>query len=192
MFPGGSFHSAYETGFCGYAIHRRLNQLGINNSVINAADIPTSQKDKLQKRDPVDSRKITRSLEKGSLIGIHIFDRNLEELRSLNRTRFYLMRDLRRSKTRIKSFLQYYGEPIPVEFDNNQWTFKFVLWLKQVKMQTMSSQDAFSNLISSYEYHRSQLLTLSRQIRERIREYDRELYPLLKSVSGIGPLTASY
>ena len=191
MFPGGSFHSAYETGFCGYAIHRRLNQLGINNSVINAADIPTNQKDKLQKRDPVDSRKIIRSLEKGSLIGIHIFDRNLEELRSLNRTRFYLMRDLRRSKTRIKSFLQYYGEPIPVEFDNNQWTFKFVLWLKQVKMQTMSGQDAFSNLISSYEYHRSQLLTLSRQIRERIREYDRELYPLLKSVSGIGPPTAS-
>jgi len=37
---------------------------------------------------------------------IHIFDRELEELRSLNRTRFYLMRDLRRSKNRIKSLLQ--------------------------------------------------------------------------------------
>ncbi len=58
-------------------------------------------------------------------------------------------------------------------------------------MQTISGQDAFSNLIGSYEYHRSQLLTLSRQIRERIREYDKELYTLLKSVSGIGPLTAS-
>ena len=191
MFPGGDYNSAYEAGFCGYGIHRRLNQLGIKNIVINAADIPTSQKDKLQKRDPVDSRKIARSLEKGSLHGIHIFDRELEELRSLNRTRFYLMRDLRRSKTRIKSFLQYYGEPIPMEFDNNQWTLKFVSWLKQVKMQTMSGQDAFSNLISSYEYHRGQLLTLSRQIRERIREYDRELYTLLKTISGIGPLTAS-
>ena len=191
MFPGGSYNSAYEAGFCGYGIHRELNSFGIKNIVINAADIPTSQKDKLQKRDPVDSRKIARSLEKGSLHGIHIFDRELEELRSLNRTRFYLMRDLRRSKTRIKSFLQYYGEPIPPEFDNNQWTLKFVSWLKQVNMQTMSGQDAFSNLISSYEYHRSLLLTLSRQIRERIREYDRELYTLLKSVSGIGPLTAS-
>jgi len=153
MFPGGHYNSANEAGFCGYAIHRRLNELGINNIVIKAADIPTSQKDKLQKRDPVDSRKIARSLEKGSLHGIHIFDREQEELRTLNRTRLYLMRDLRRSKTRIKSFLQYYGEPIPVEFDNNQWTLKFVLWLKQVKMQTPSGQDAFSNLISSYEYH---------------------------------------
>jgi transposase len=190
-FPGGSFHSAYEAGFCGYDIHRRLNSLGIENIVINAADIPTTQKDKLQKRDPVDSRKLARSLEKGSLHGIHVFDRNEEELRTLNRTRFYLMRDFRRSKNRIKSFLQYYGIPIPLEYDNNQWTLKFVSWLKQIKMQTQSGNDAFSSLILSFEYHRKQLLDLSRQIRQRIREYDKELYLLLRTISGIGPLTAS-
>jgi transposase len=58
-------------------------------------------------------------------------------------------------------------------------------------MQTLSGQDAFSNLICSYEYHREQLLTLSRQVRIRIREYDNELYFLLKTISGIGPLTSS-
>jgi transposase len=191
MFPEASYSSAYEAGFCGYGIHRELNSLGIKNIVINAADIPTSQKDKLQKRDPIDSRKIARGLEKGQLRGIHIFDREIEELRSLNRTRFYLMRDLRRSKNRIKSFLQYFGISIPVEYDNNLWTFKYISWLKQIKMQTMSGQDAFSNLIGSYEYHRQQLLTLSRQVRQRIREYDNELYSLLKTISGIGPLTSS-
>jgi transposase len=191
MFPGASYYSAYEAGFCGYGIHRVLNSLGIKNIVINAADIPTTQKDKLHKRDPVDSRKIARSLEKGSLHAIHVFDRELEELRTLNRTRFYLMRDLRRSKNRIKSFLQYYGETIPLEFDNNQWTLKFVSWLKQVKMKTTSGQDAFSHLILSYEHHRRQLVDLSRLVRQRIREYDNELYSLLKSISGIGPLTSS-
>ena len=191
MFPGGSYNSAYEAGFCGYGIHRELNSLGIKNIVINAADIPTSQKDKLQKRDPIDSRKIARALEKGSLQGIHIFDRELEELRSLNRTRFYLMRDLRRSKNRIKSFLQYYGEPLPPEFDNNQWTLKFISWLKQVQMKTPGGQDAFYHLIESYEHHRQQMLILSRIIRLRIREYDNELYSLLKTISGIGPLTSS-
>jgi len=190
-FPGGSFHSAYEAGFCGYDIHRRLNSLGIENIVINAADIPTTQKDKLQKRDPVDSRKLARSLEKGSLHDIYVFDRNEEELRTLNRTRFYLMRDFRRSKNRIKSFLQYYGIPIPLEYDNNQWTLKFVSWLKQIKMQTQSGNDVFSSLVLSFEYHRKQLLDLSRQIRQRIREYDKELYSLLRTISGIGPLTAS-
>jgi hypothetical protein len=47
MFPGGSYNSAYKAGFCGYGIHRELNSLGINNIVINAANTPTSQKDKL-------------------------------------------------------------------------------------------------------------------------------------------------
>ncbi|MCJ7448212.1 MAG: IS110 family transposase [Bacteroidales bacterium] len=191
MFPGGSYNSAYEAGFCGYGIHRELNSLGIRNIVISAADIPTSQKDKLQKRDPVDSRKIARALEKGSLRGIHIFDRDMEELRSLNRTRFYLMRDLRRSKNRIKSFLQYYGIPVPLEFDNNQWTLKFVSWLKQIKMQTLSGQAALMHLIGSYEHHRAQLLKISREIRVMMREYDNELYTLLKTISGIGPLTSS-
>jgi len=191
MFPGGSYNSAYEAGFCGYGIHRGLNSLGIRNIVINAADIPTSQKDKLQKRDPIDSRKIARSLEKGSLRGIHIFDRELEELRSLNRTRFYLMRDLRRSKNRIKSFLQYYGEPLPEEFDNNQWTLKFISWLKEVQMKTESGQDAFTHLIKSYKNNRQQMLILSRIIRLRISQYDNELYSLLKTISGIGPLTSS-
>ena len=152
MFPGGSQNSAYEAGFCGYGIHRSLNSFGIKNIVINAAEISTTQKDKLQKRDPVDSRKIARSLEKGSLIAIHIFDRNPEELRTLNRTRLCLMRDLRKSKNRIKSFLQYYGKKIPPEFDNNQWLLKFVSWLKEIKMQTPGGQDAFSNLIQAYEF----------------------------------------
>jgi len=191
MFPGGTYFSAYEAGFCGYGIHRELNALGIKNIVINAADIPSSQKDQLQKRDPVDSRKIARALEKGLLRAIHIFDRDMEELRSLNRTRFYLMRDYRRSKNRIKSFLQYYSISIPPEYDNNQWTLKFIGWLKQIQMKTSSGQDAFSSLILSFEYHREQILVLSRQIRVRMREYDNELYNLLKTVSGIGPLTSS-
>jgi transposase len=91
MFPGSTYYSAYEAGFCGYAIHRELNDLGIKNIVINAADIPASQKDQLQKQDPIDSRKIAKALEIGILRAIHIFDRDMEELRSLNRTRSYLM-----------------------------------------------------------------------------------------------------
>jgi hypothetical protein len=55
MFPGGDYNSANEAGFCGYGIHRELISPGIKNIVINAADKPTSQKDHLEKRDPIDS-----------------------------------------------------------------------------------------------------------------------------------------
>jgi len=177
-FPGGNYHSAYEAGYCGYGIHRRLNDLGIKNIVFNAEDIPTTQKDKLHKRDPVDSRKLARGLEKKSLRGIHVFERDHEELRSLNRTRFYLMRDLRRSKNRIKSFLLYYDIPLPGEFDNNQWSLKFIAWLKQIKLQTTAGQEAFFHLITSYEHHRQQLLILSRIVRLRISQHDKELFNL--------------
>lgn len=192
MYPGGSYNSAYEAGFCGYGIHRELNSLGIRNIVINAADIPTSQKDKLQKRDPVDSRKIARSLEKGSLRGIHIFDRELEELRSLNRTRFYLMRDLRRSKTRIKSFLQYYREPMPQEFDNNQWTLKFVSWLKQVKMHIESSWQAIRMDPAMMQYYHSHLINnkghkvvikVARKLLNRIRYVMKNRKPYITGVA---------
>lgn len=50
-FPGGNYHSAYEAGFCGYWIHNKLKSLGINSIVVNAADIPTTDKERVQKED---------------------------------------------------------------------------------------------------------------------------------------------
>jgi transposase len=89
------------------------------------------------------------------------------------------------------TFLQYYSISIPLEMDNNQWPIKSVSWLKQIEMQTNSGQYALSSLIQSFEYHREQILSLTRQIRITIKEYDNELYTLLKTISGIGPLTSS-
>ena len=67
-YPGGIYHSVYEAGFCGYWIHRRLIELGFKNKVVNAADIPTTQKEKDQKRDKLDAGKQSRELENGSLL----------------------------------------------------------------------------------------------------------------------------
>ena len=71
-YPGGTYTSAYEAGFSGFWIHRRLEQLGFNNMVVHAADIPTTHKEKTRKTDKIDSRKIARELESNSLNGIYI------------------------------------------------------------------------------------------------------------------------
>lgn len=60
-YPGGEYYSAYEAGFCGYWIHRELKRFGINNIVIHPADVPTSDKEKQNKTDGIDSRKIAVS-----------------------------------------------------------------------------------------------------------------------------------
>ena len=48
-FPGGCYHSAYEAGFCGTGIHEQLCKLGINNILVHAADIPSTDKQKKNK-----------------------------------------------------------------------------------------------------------------------------------------------
>jgi transposase len=73
-FPGGIYHSVYEAGFCGLWPHYRLKEMGIDNIVVNPADVPTSQKEHLQKDDPTDSRKLARSLRSGDLKAIYIPD----------------------------------------------------------------------------------------------------------------------
>ena len=64
-FPGGMYQSAYEAGFSGLWAHYELVKMGVNNIVVNPADVPSTQKEQLQKTDRVDSRKIARSLRSG-------------------------------------------------------------------------------------------------------------------------------
>ena len=43
-FPGGTYHSVYEAGFSGFWAHYKLKEMGIQNIIVNASDVPTSQK----------------------------------------------------------------------------------------------------------------------------------------------------
>ena len=56
-FPGAKVLCAYEASKLGYWIYRNLNQWGYQCLVVNAADIPTSNKETSSKTDPMDSRK---------------------------------------------------------------------------------------------------------------------------------------
>jgi len=51
-------------GYFGFNAHRELLKLGIANQVINAADIPTSDKDRQRKSDKIDAKKIAQCLLK--------------------------------------------------------------------------------------------------------------------------------
>ena len=111
-FPGGTYYSAYEAGFCGYWIHNQLLSLGINSIVVNPADIPTTNKEKVQKEDKRNSRKIARSLRGGELAAIYVPSEKTLEDRALVRTRKMLTKDLTRYKNRIKAFLYFHGIPV--------------------------------------------------------------------------------
>ncbi len=104
-FPNGVYYSVYEAGFCGFWIHDQLQFLGVNNIVINLADVPTTDKEKKQKTDKVDSNKLARQLKNGDLQAIYIHNRAVLEDRALLRMRRTLVKELTRYKNRIKSDL---------------------------------------------------------------------------------------
>ena len=118
MLIKGSFH------FCGYWVHNRLSALGIHSIVVNPSDIPITDKEKVNKTDKRDSRKIAKSLRGGLLTGIHVPSLKTLEDRNLLRTRSFIVRDLTRNKNRIKSFLNFHGIEFPDRFkhSNTHWS----------------------------------------------------------------------
>ncbi|MBA3285426.1 MAG: IS110 family transposase [Nitrosopumilus sp.] len=192
-FPGAKYHSAYEAGFCGYWIHNKLVSLGINSIVVNPADIPTTDKEKVQKEDARDSRKIARSLRSGDLVGIHVPSLKTLEDRTLLRTRSLLVKDLARYKNRIKSFLYFHGIEFPESFSKpgTHWSKRFIYWLENIPMSEESGKISLNALITSSKNLRSSILQINRQIRllSQTSAY-KEQEKLLRSVPGIGLLTA--
>ena len=124
-FPGGVYHSVYEAGFSGFWAHRDLIRLGFSNQVVHPADVPTSDKERRQKEDIRDSRKLARSLENRETKALHIPLPAMEELRSLCRLRERSSSHLRRLKNRIKGFLKYYGIRVPEDSAYLNWSGPF-------------------------------------------------------------------
>ncbi len=188
-FPGAEYHSAYEAGFCGFSVHRSLEEQGIHNIVVNPADIPTTDKERKQKEDKRDSRKIARSLRNGDLEPIYVPTRANEELRGLVRYRKTLVKEISRNKTRIKAFLHFYGIEIPTELDSasRYWSANFSKWLTTIRLSTEYGHAVISGTLDTVTHLRSTLLKINRQLREiaRSEEYAHRVN-CLRSIPGIG------
>lgn len=192
-FPDGTYYSAYEAGFCGYWIHNKLTGLGINSIVVNPADIPTTDKENVNKTDKRDSKKIARSLRNGDLNGIYVSSLKTLEDRCLVRTRGTIIKDLTRNKNRIKSFLYFHGIEIPEVFkqSSTHWSKRFMNWLISIELTEFSAKKSLALLIEEGQYLRSTILVATKVIRElsNSEAYANQVQ-LLRSIPGIGLLTA--
>ena len=165
-YPDAEYHSVYEAGFCGFWIHERLTALGINNIVINPADVPTTAGERIQKTDAVDSAKLARSLRNKELTGIYVPDSTSLEVRSLIRLR---------------------SAEIPVEYCNRDWPKRFIVWLRELDMKTQSGRQSLDFMLDLLENLRKEKLDMTRALRElsRTEQYEKPL-ELVMSVPGIG------
>jgi transposase len=158
--------------------------------VINPSDIPSTEKEKKQKRDTSDCCKMSRSLSKGELSGIYIFEEPLLEDRLLVRTRQKLLSDIKRIKNRMKSILLFTGRSIPQAYDSSYWSKGFRNWLRELKLSTDSGTFVLLSLLNELESVEEQKKKIDKQIVILANTKYIEEVMLLKSIPGIGILGA--
>ena len=151
--------------------------------MINPADVPTSGKERANKNDGLDSRKLARELENGSLEGIYIPQEDNLVLRNLTRRETQLTGNITRVKNRIKSHLYFNG-------------LKFRSWagssLKIMEADAVKRHDfALCSLLRELRFLRLEKLQVVRDEKECLKFLNREKTQVnLQSIPGIGFRTA--
>lgn len=190
-FPGGRYLSAYEAGYCGYWVHEELERSGVKNIVVNPADVPTTDKEKVQKDDPVDSRKLARSLRNGELECIFIPDKEQQEDKLLLRTRVCMVKKQTRCKNQIKSTLSFFGIELTDEKIKAHWSKAYINWLREKSNSPGSQGMRLRIFLDELEHLRKAITELTKQIRllSTHPRYNKRV-ELLKTIPGLSILSA--
>lgn len=190
-YPGGEYYSVYEAGFCGFWIYRQLNQLGINCIVVNAADIPTKDKERKNKTDRVDAAKLARELSAGSLEKIYVPGKASLGARLLIRTRTQCVAKITRCKNQIKGLLNFHGINTPEDLECRHWSRQYLEFIKGIEFPEKLSRTALDSLLKELLSLRSILLDLNKEIRNlsKNKEYKEDSENLL-SIYGVNTIAA--
>lgn len=191
-FPGANYYSAYEASFSGFLAHRDLNKLGIKNIVVNPSDIPTTHKERSQKEDGRDSRKIAEQLGASSLEAIYVPSIETEGDRAILRFRRTLSKEIARNKNRAKSLLYYHGVIIPGQFAQKKyWSRPFTKWLQEVELPSKGARSTLTEIIHIVGFLRDEQYKILKQIKElsKTDRYKKNV-ELLISIPGIALITA--
>lgn len=188
-YNGAVYYSVYESGFTGFSTHYSLTTLGINNIIVNASDVPTSQKEKLNKSDKIDAKKLATSLKNGVLRGIYVLSEDEIRFREEVRYRHTIVKENTRWKNRIKSYLHRHGIDYPEAFKarGSHWSGRFVDWLKEES----KTSPGLLHYVNCYVGVRTELVVTNKRLRlyRKDEKYARPI-ELLMSIPGIGFITS--
>jgi len=146
--------------------------------------VPTSQKEKVNKRDKVDCRKLARELENGSLHPIYIPTEEQTALRSVARLYQQAIKRRTQIKNRIKSFLFFNGIEFPDMDKTRRWSGQFIDYLKMLEFEHHWDHYSLNRHLDDLEIQRRITRDILREMR---REYKQNIImQKLKSICGLG------
>jgi len=190
-FPGARYLCVYEAGYFGFWIYEALRQQGVECLVIHPADVPTKDKERRNRNDTVDARKLARSLRNGELTALYVPERKALEDRSLVRMRMTMVKKQTRCKNQIKGLLSFYGYVTPDELVRSHWSLQFINWLGSLEFQYGSGKQSLQALLEELKHLRQSIAQLTRQIRALAQQEPYRTQVLyLKTIPGISIFTA--
>lgn len=191
-YPGAEFKVCYEAGFSGFGAQRFLAAQGIECLVINAADVATNDKERRQKNDKADARKLCEHLQSRKVKGIYIPSPEWEQARSLVRARHRLVSNQTRAKNRIYQLLHFSGLALPKDYEAGRyWSRRFLESLKNIECSPVL-KTTLELYIKDYEQTRTLLLQATRAIRKLCRQplYEKDI-ALLRSIPALGEVLSA-
>lgn len=192
-YPCANFKVGYEAGFSGFGVQRWLSSRGIDCLVINAADVATTDKEKRQKNDKVDARKLCEHMQTKKVKSIYVPQAHWEHGRSLIRARDKIVSNQTRCKNRIWQLLHFSGMALPKGYEAGQyWSKRFIEELEAIDCGSAALKTTLGLYIKEYQQTKTLLLEATRAVRNLCRqdEYKNDI-AYLRSIPGIGEINAA-
>jgi len=193
-YPNGTLRSVYEAGYFGFVAHRELHNLGIDNIIINPADVPTTGKEKSRKTDKVDAKKLARGLVNMDFKKNYVPTAREEADRELVRLRIsHSRKALTRIKQQIKAVVMRKGVKYYelVEGNNSTWSIKYIKALDEIELAEHSDNLVKDQLIRKLKYLLDEQSQLDREIVKLSQSVRYEALVIrLRTIPGVGLLTA--
>ena len=181
-YEGAEVRSAYEAGFSGFGLHRRLKLAGVANIVVNAASIAVAVRDRV-KTDRRDSLKIATQLDCNQLKGIRIPSEEEEAKRVLHRTREQHVKQMSRLRNQIKMKFYQFGYDLGEYFSAK----RVKAFIATVDLMD-EVKEALLSLLSLWESTRAEVEKFKKLLQAQA-----NLDPLesrYRSIPGVGRITS--
>ncbi len=143
---GQRLHLAYEAGPLGYNLYRLSTGLGHRCDVVAPSLIPRKAGDKV-KTDRRDAMMLAQLLRAGQLTEVWIPDEAHEAVRDLVRMRAQAMKDLRKTRQQLHSFLLRHARV----FSGGHWTKAHRRWLGEQKFAHPAQHLVMEELLARIE-----------------------------------------
>ena len=164
---GKKLKICYEASYIGFSLYRDLLKRGIECEVIAPSLIPVKPGDKV-KTDKKDASKLAIYHSKGELTKVEVPDEQDEAVRSLTRSRSFMVEERKRLKQHILSLCRFHNINYRQETGKlKYWTKSHIEWLEEkIEVLLKELKETFRLLLSSYESLSLTISNFENQIKE--------------------------